>query len=796
MFQDSGGKFNITNPGNYPSVAFTINTSGNVGIGTTSPDRKLTVYSTNDTRGILIHNTSTTSYAELHFSASREYRIGTGGSSADSSAAGKWYVYDGTAAAHRFTIDSNGSVGIGTTSPIAKLDISGDVRTTGAITINGSSIPSDRWFEVTGTTSGKVFGAVFNPTFTYTGANLYGIYVGNNFGTGTITNSYNLYIEGTSVGSATITNRFGLYQAGASDRNYFAGNVGIGTTSPDAIFHVAKSNSTGIGGQIVIDNNAGSAVGNAVEISFITDAGASGAGTRNARILAVNDNAGNGAANMQFHTWNGSASAERVRISNDGNVGIGTTSPTSPLLVYRDSDVWHARFGASGGELRIGGSTSSGAVIQSYTPGGTVRDLYIQRDGGSVGIGTTSPGATLDVRGNSLIYKTGADTYLTVQGNSAYDAILELKSDQGGIASEGFQMWYVNNVGDVHFATTYNDNAASMHFHTRTGGDKSTSNERLTILGGGNVGIGATSPTGLLEVYKSASGGLGGHIILNNNGSAVANETAIIFQDGGVDAVRAAISSTTEGAPYLGDIKFKTGLTTYGSLSTRMIITGAGNVGIGTTSPGSLLHVNGRSYIGTMTSYAPAVHIRGAYYGGPRLQVYGLDADANGWMGLGTDMSSAPYELSVYYSTNGASSVCFGKYDGTASQYGGFTPTARLSNAGTWTVAGDVVAYGSPSDITLKTNIKPIQGALEIITKLQGVSFTWKEDTEMSKMTNLKDDIGFIAQEVQEILPDLVRKNDNGLLSLRDKGITALLVEAIKEQQQQIDELKYLLQNK
>jgi hypothetical protein len=80
--------------------------------------------------------------------------------------------------------------------------------------------------------------------------------------------------------------------------------------------------------------------------------------------------------------------------------------------------------------------------------------------------------------------------------------------------------------------------------------------------------------------------------------------------------------------------------------------------------------------------------------------------------------------------------------------------------------------------------------------KLQGVSFTWKDDTDASKMTGIKDDIGFIAQDVQEILPELVRKNDNGLLSLRDKGITALLVEAIKEQQRQIENLQYLLSQK
>jgi hypothetical protein len=129
---------------------------------------------------------------------------------------------------------------------------------------------------------------------------------------------------------------------------------------------------------------------------------------------------------------------------------------------------------------------------------------------------------------------------------------------------------------------------------------------------------------------------------------------------------------------------------------------------------------------------------------------------------------------------------------------GGGTRLVRMgfTSGGTMTVAADLVAYGSPSDISLKTNIKPLEGALEKVMKLQGVSFTWKEDTDTNKIVGIKDDIGFIAQEVQEVLPDLVRKNDNGLLSLRDKGIIALLVEAVKEQQNQIDELKYLLKNK
>jgi hypothetical protein len=117
------------------------------------------------------------------------------------------------------------------------------------------------------------------------------------------------------------------------------------------------------------------------------------------------------------------------------------------------------------------------------------------------------------------------------------------------------------------------------------------------------------------------------------------------------------------------------------------------------------------------------------------------------------------------------------------------TMQGRLNN-GTWTVTGDVVAYGSPSDISFKTNIKPLEKSLDKIVKLKGVSFDWKSDTEVYTMTGIKEDIGFIAQEVEKVLPNLVRKNNNGLLSLRDKGISALLVEGIKEQQLQIEDLK------
>jgi hypothetical protein len=120
-----------------------------------------------------------------------------------------------------------------------------------------------------------------------------------------------------------------------------------------------------------------------------------------------------------------------------------------------------------------------------------------------------------------------------------------------------------------------------------------------------------------------------------------------------------------------------------------------------------------------------------------------------------------------------------------------------LSNSGTLTVSGDVVAFGSPSDIRLKENIKPIESALEKVMKLKGVTFDWKDkedalDREGNpvKLKKWKNDIGFIAQEVKEVVPELVKENKEGMLSVRHQGVTPILLEAIKELKAEIEELK------
>ena len=93
------------------------------------------------------------------------------------------------------------------------------------------------------------------------------------------------------------------------------------------------------------------------------------------------------------------------------------------------------------------------------------------------------------------------------------------------------------------------------------------------------------------------------------------------------------------------------------------------------------------------------------------------------------------------------------------------------------------------SDETLKTNIEPIDSALDKVQQLQGVTYDWLSDGSK--------DIGFIAQEVKEVIPQVVYGGkQEGDLGLDYGSLTALLAEAIKEQQSQIDTLRTELDKK
>jgi hypothetical protein len=107
----------------------------------------------------------------------------------------------------------------------------------------------------------------------------------------------------------------------------------------------------------------------------------------------------------------------------------------------------------------------------------------------------------------------------------------------------------------------------------------------------------------------------------------------------------------------------------------------------------------------------------------------------------------------------------------------------------TLTVVGNTLVQGTfteTSDISLKDNIIPITGALDKVLRLNGVYFNKKETPDLTEL-------GFIAQEVEQVIPELVSEMEDGIKTVAYSRVAAVLVETIKEQQAQIEELKDLV---
>ena len=118
--------------------------------------------------------------------------------------------------------------------------------------------------------------------------------------------------------------------------------------------------------------------------------------------------------------------------------------------------------------------------------------------------------------------------------------------------------------------------------------------------------------------------------------------------------------------------------------------------------------------------------------------------------------------------------------------------TTLNSTTGRIDATNDVVAF-STSDRRLKENIKPIDNALCKVIGITGNTFDWKELSEEEVQTvhgNKGNDVGVIAQEIEEVLPQAVTNRENGYKAVNYEKIVPLLIEAIKDQQKQIDELK------
>ncbi|MDD5377214.1 MAG: tail fiber domain-containing protein [Candidatus Gracilibacteria bacterium] len=395
-------------------------TAGNVGVGTSNPSTKLHIYGANP-GGVLIEDSTSAGASVFLKTTKRQWNL-----SNDSS--GNFQVYDNTATATRLLVSTGGNVGIGTTSPGQLLHIASSSSSAYAV-ISGSnntnSILSLQSKGADGNISGptskgwniNVRGDSFSNagvqnalSFDYynlgIGTNVLHLSPLGNIGIGTTAPNKLLHLKTPTGANAELDIQsgtkpyWGIYHDetteqlrfwNGADRIVFAsgGNVGIGTASPSAKLEVNDNTLNNFAGKFIQTNNTNS---NGVYIQ------------------AQTANAGD----MGFGVFSSGGTTPVLIARNNGNVGIGTTTPSAKLDVSSGVDqhvliITHQ-------------NTSSGMTIASNNDANTAHPPLelmgnpIIMMSGNVGIGVTNPQFTLDTGagGNirtGYLYNMGAYCY-------------------------------------------------------------------------------------------------------------------------------------------------------------------------------------------------------------------------------------------------------------------------------------------------------------------------------------------------------------------------------------------------
>jgi hypothetical protein len=439
--------------------------------------------------------------------------------------------------------------------------------------------------------------------------------------------------------------------------------VGIGTTGPEALLHIDGSRAL-FNAIYIGENRTGSIVGQAIE-----------AIGGNSIILA----SGSG-GNISFGS---DINTEVMRINNNGNVGIGTANPTSPLAV--NGSIYIAN--SSAGNLRLewddtnnisriraakDGSVETQISFWTQTPAGSFAERVRIDGNGKVGIGTESPKAALNVVG---------DVYYNLSAKS---------QDFNIVNGSGSSRFFINNsigvvgigdttIGDFNEKLKVEHNISSDLDDTNNGtiaifssapdlGNRfleigtrptGTSNYALSLQSyhsqdtntyflllnpdGGNVGIGTTAPSELLDVVGNVeiTGGAGNDLIFIGDSDVSTQGDFTVDIDSDANSAGNAFKITHDGGTELFRVQEN------------------GNVGIGTTSPNQLLEVNGASnprilinatgsnHAGLILRTDVSTHeifaTNGGSYGAGKLVIYDTNAsaeriliDSDGNVGIGT----------------------------------------------------------------------------------------------------------------------------------------------------------------
>lgn len=220
------------------------------------------------------------------------------------------------------------------------------------------------------------------------------------------------------------------------------------------------------------------------------------------------------ATDHNFKVKNGLSVGNTEIIDSLGNIGAGGAADSSYDLKVHGL----ARFEGVANftnNLQVGGLTVITSARNMQNIGNLNIGGYYAMDGVTIidtsknltNIGTISSGA-ITSSGSLDVVNSSADSLIRIAHGAAntYDALLQFSGSASDITTEGAELWYDNGVGDFHIATTYNSADAAIRFHTRTAASKSTSNERFTITGDGNLQV-ADGKTLTLFNSSATSGG-------------------------------------------------------------------------------------------------------------------------------------------------------------------------------------------------------------------------------------------------------------------------------------------------
>ena len=512
---------------------------GSVGIGTNNPQENLHITDPSD--GIPVFRLE---------GSSRTYQQYVDGNN--------FYIRDVTGGANRITLDSTGSLGIGYTSPSS---FNQRVNAPHLVVGGGSNSAGVTIFSGTNDQGSINFADGTTTTDQYTG----GI----------------VYVHGSD-------NYMTFHTNGGTERMRInnSGSLGIGTTSPIAPLTVKTA-----GG---IDTGITLTDGSSHRGKIYYD------GSQSLNIAGTSGPGGADTATLTFLTGAGTQS-QRMVITRDGNVGIGTTSPARKFHVTApdsniaafESDTHGVVFQDDGSRFEIVGYRQTGATYNDIHLRADVDNtLVLKATTGKIGIGTASPAGDLEISGS------GASLH-TITFNPGFNDDISISSM--GVDASG------RNALTIGQANSQNNSGVLRFIYSGAG---STSNylglgfyandDKLVITPSGNVGIGATSPSQKLHVKSATTNDL--VLKLEQDNAYYESYFEANSQDGGF--FRAGISNDSNNFAF-----FNTDQAAYrwygaGGGSPGMVYTN-GRLGIGTTSPNNKLSVLGNANFGsTLYSYA------------------------------------------------------------------------------------------------------------------------------------------------------------------------------------------------